>query len=548
MRYLYLVGNMGSGKTTVGRLIAERLGLPFYDLDAEIERLTRRKIADIFAEQGEQGFREVESQTLQLIAEPCRPAVIATGGGTVLREANRERMRFSGWVVYLSASLETLWQRVQHSTERPLLQTNTPREQLQALTQEREPLYQEVDWVVETDDRTPEEVAEAVVRLYQPTPESPITIPVLPNQPNGYEVLIAPGLLTRAAELILKRIRPTQITILTHERLRVYADPLRDSLEQQGVPTQVLTLPMGEQIKSLRWVERVSAQLVAMGLDRESLLVIVGGGVLGDLGGFVAATYMRGIPYVQIPTTLLAQVDSSVGGKVAVDLPQGKNLVGAFHQPLMTLVDPALLHTLPPRHWRNGFAEMLKYGATLHAGLWKRLETMQVDEIITPLKLRKTPAEWTLPIARCVALKAQIVSEDEHDRTGRRALLNFGHTVGHAIEAALGYRGWLHGEAIAAGMLVEAEIGHTLGITSPEVVHRVYNAIAAANLPAYLPPDMSSDAILEHMQHDKKRTGDSLHMVLLEAIGKARVVPNISWQVVRETLERCAESYAPAGW
>lgn len=548
MRHLYLVGNMGSGKTTVGRLIAERLGLPFYDLDAEIERFARRKIADIFAEGGEQGFRKVESQMLTSISERRPPAVIATGGGTVLREANRECMRFSGWVVYLFASLETLWQRVQHSTDRPLLQTGKPREQLQALMQEREPLYQEADWVVETDDRTPEEVAEAVVRLYQPTPAAPITIPVLPAEPNGYEVLIAPGLLARAAEAILERIRPTQIVILTHERLRLYADPLRDTLKQHGVATQGLTLPMGEKIKSLRWVERVSGQLVAAGCDRDSLLVVVGGGVLGDLGGFVAATYMRGIPYVQIPTTLLAQVDSSVGGKVAVDLPQGKNLVGAFHQPLITLIDPALLRSLPSRHWRNGFAEMLKYGATLHAGLWKQLETMRKEEIITPLKLRKMPDEWTLPIAQCVALKARIVSEDEYDRTGRRALLNFGHTVGHAIEAAMGYRGWLHGEAIAAGMLVEAEIGRTLGITPIEVVHRVNDAIESANLPTYLPQDISSDKILEHMQHDKKRTGDSLHMVLLEAIGSARVVPNISWKVVRETLERCAKSYASGGW
>ena len=541
MRHFYLVGNMGSGKTTVGRLVAQRLQLPFYDLDRQIEQATGQTIANLFAQQGEQAFRELECKMLtQTIFVPR--SVIATGGGVVLNERNRRLMRHRGWVIYLRASPETLWQRLQHTTDRPLLRTESPYETLRAIAQQREPLYQEADWVIDTDALCPEEVADAIVRAFKPTPNAPLVIPVLPSQPNEYPVLVAPGVMTSAVQAILQRIQPTRVVIVTHPNLRTYADPLHAGFTQNGVPAHLITLPSGERAKSLRVAERLYAQLLEAGCDRSSLLIVVGGGVLGDLGGFVAATYMRGIPYVQIPTTLLAQVDSSVGGKVAVDLPQGKNLVGAFHQPRMTLIDPETLRTLPLRHWRNGFAEMLKYGAALQVGLWRRLQTMIEAELITPRRVRKAPTLWTLPIARCISLKAQIVSEDERDLSGRRALLNFGHTVGHALEAALGYRGWLHGEAIAAGMVAEAEIGRTLGVTPPEIVDELRQTIAQAGLPTQLPAGVDADTLLTHMRHDKKRAGDSLSIVLLEGIGNARLVPNIPTEAIREALTRCATS------
>jgi shikimate kinase/3-dehydroquinate synthase len=539
MRHLYLIGNMGSGKTTVGKRVAERLGLPFYDLDQRIEQATGLTIAELFAQQGEARFRDLESRALAEIA--CLPqGVVATGGGVVLRETNRVLMRRTGWVIYLRASPDTLWRRLKHATDRPLLRTESPYETLRAIVQARESLYQEADWVIETDALSPEEVAEAIARLAAPTPEAPLVIPVLPNQPHEYPVLIAPSLVARAAETVSERIQPTRVAILTHPKLQHLAEPLNAAFTRHGVPAHTITLPSGERIKSLRMAERLYAQLLEAGCERGSLLIVVGGGVLGDLGGFVAATYMRGIPYVQVPTTLLAQVDSSVGGKVAVDLPQGKNLVGAFHQPLMTLIDPETLRTLPLRQWRNGFAEMLKYGAALHIGLWRRLQTMVAAELIRPRRVREDPDHWTLPIARCVSLKAQIVSEDERDLSGRRALLNFGHTVGHAIEAALGYRGWLHGEAIAAGMVAEAEIGRTLGITPPEVADELRETIAQAGLPTQLPTGMNADALLTRMRHDKKRAGDSLSVVLLEAIGNARLVPKIPSEAIREALARCA--------
>jgi shikimate kinase/3-dehydroquinate synthase len=539
MRHLYLIGNMGSGKTTVGRLVAQRLGAPFYDLDQRIEQATGQTIAKLFAQQGEEAFRQLERKALaETLLLP--DGIVATGGGVVLDERNRKAMRLLGWVVYLRAAPETLWQRLQHATDRPLLRAESPYETLQAIAQAREPLYQEADWVIETDALSPEEVAEAIARIAVPTPEEPLIIPVLPNQPHEYPVLIAPDLIKSAVDAILQRVQPTGVAILTHTNLQRYAEPLQAVFVQRGVPAHLITLPSGEQMKSLRTAERLYAQLLEAGCDRGSLLIVVGGGVLGDLGGFVAATYMRGIPYVQVPTTLLAQVDSSVGGKVAVDLPQGKNLVGAFHQPLMTLIDPDTLGTLPLRHWRNGFAEMLKYGAALHIGLWRRLQLFVEAKVVSARRVHKEAALWTLPIARCVSLKAQIVSEDERDLSGRRALLNFGHTVGHAIEAALGYRGWLHGEAIAAGMVAEAEIGRVMGITPPEVAEELRETIVQAGLPTQLPAGIDADALLTRMRHDKKRAGDSLSIVLLEAIGNARLVPNIPVEAIREALARCA--------
>jgi 3-dehydroquinate synthase len=533
MRFLFLTGNMGAGKSTVGDALAQRLSCPFYDLDAHIESAAGMPIAQIFARHGEAHFRQLEHEQLtQLVWQPA--GVVATGGGVVLDPRNRALMRQHGWIVYLRARPETLLQRIQDTRSRPLLQTaDTPLQALQQIALQREPLYREADWIIETDALSLPQVVEQLQRLVAPTPESPFIIP----SPQSV-IAIAPGIRGQLAPLLLERTQPSRTLLLTHPLLKEEGKQVARSLQAHGVPSQLILVPSGERFKTMRTAMRFYRALLHTQADRRSVLVVLGGGVLGDLGGFVAATYMRGITFVQIPTTLLAQVDASIGGKVAIDLPEGKNLVGAFHQPCLVLIDPELLQSLPARHWRNGFAEMLKYGIVLERGLWLRLQTMLTQGTISRRHLRKSPAEWTLPIARCVALKTEIVAQDERDEKGLRALLNFGHTVGHAIETVLGYRQWLHGEGVAAGMRAEAELGMLLGITPSELVEELEQALQTAGLPTRLPP-VPTEALLEAMGHDKKRVGAQLQVVLLQQIGQACLVPDVPIDAIREALQRC---------
>ena len=535
IRHLFLVGNMASGKSTVGQALAQRLNRPFYDTDRWIESQQGKSIAEIFAQDGELAFRRLETLALHTIAQDKSPWVVATGGGMVLNPEHRQLMRQHGWMVYLKADPEALVERIHDPRTRPLLANAvSPQEALRQLAQAREPLYQESDWVIDTEGWNVEAVVEELSALTCPSPESPICISVLPNTPSAYEVLIAPRLRDHIAERALEVYQPTKVALLTHPVLRSWAEPIARQFELAGIPTTLLLSPEGERYKTLSRVQKLYTQLLKAGIDRSGLVVVLGGGVLGDVGGFVSATYLRGVPFIQIPTTLLAQVDSSVGGKVGVDLPEGKNLVGAFYQPKRVLIDPELLQTLPPRHWRNGLAEMLKYGITLQHGLWRRLEVMlQLGSL-----RKREPTLWTLPIARCVQLKAQIVSEDERDLTGRRALLNFGHTVGHAVEAVLGYRGWLHGEAISAGMVAEAHIGVKLGITPPDTLEALIDLLQQAGLPTSL-PEVSVESLTEAMRHDKKRKGDQIGMVLLEGVGRACFIEAVPMEAVREVLLAC---------
>lgn len=331
----------------------------------------------------------------------------------------------------------------------------------------------------------------------------------------SYPIHIGSGVLERV-ELILPHIKQKTVVVVTNTTVApLYLETLRSALESAGVSVQAVVLPDGERFKTWETLNIVFDALLGARCERGTTLVALGGGVIGDMGGFAAACYQRGMPFIQMPTTLLSQVDSSVGGKTAINHPLGKNMIGAFYQPKLVLADISTLNTLPERELKAGLAEVIKYGLIRDLNFYVWLE-----ENLEKL-LARDAAALTYAIYRSCANKAEVVAADEKE-TGERALLNLGHTFGHAIETGMGYGEWLHGEAIAAGTLIAAELSHRLGWLDENEVQRIERIFARAGLPVS-GPKLGAARYLELMSHDKKVQDGKLRLVLLQEIGKAVV-------------------------
>ena len=343
----------------------------------------------------------------------------------------------------------------------------------------------------------------------------------------AYPVLIGPGLLPQAGELLRPLLKRARTAVVTDETVAAaHGRTLLGALERAGIEAQLIALPPGEETKSFAHLAELSGRLLDMKLDRGDLIVAFGGGVVGDLAGFAAAIYKRGIGFAQIPTTLLAQVDSSVGGKTAIDTPQGKNLIGAFHQPRLVLADLDVLATLPDRQVRAGYAEVLKYGLLGDFDFFEWLEANGGQALV------REPAALERAVARSVQMKAEIVAEDETETTGRRALLNLGHTFGHALEAETGFgERLLHGEGVALGCAMAFRFSARLGLCSGQEAERAAAAIAAAGLPARLQDlgagPFAAGALVGHMAQDKKAEGGKLTFILARGIGRAFVAKDV---------------------
>ncbi len=351
----------------------------------------------------------------------------------------------------------------------------------------------------------------------------------------AYEVLIGPGLIDAAGGRIAPLLKRARTAVVADETVNgLHGARLRASLEAAGIETHFITVASGEASKSFEGLARLTDQLLALGLDRGDLIIAFGGGVVGDLAGFAAAIYKRGIDFVQIPTTLLAQVDSSVGGKTAIDTPRGKNLVGAFHQPRLVLADLDVLSTLFDREMRAGYAEVIKYGLLGDFGFFEWLETHGAAV------LAREPEALAHAVARSVEMKAEIVAEDERE-SGRRALLNLGHTFGHALEAELGFGdGLLHGEAVALGCAQAFRFSARLGLVSSQQALRAERGVAAGGLPVRLDQiagaTLSADRLIDHMAQDKKAEGGALTLVLARGIGEAFTAKGVDASQLREFL------------
>jgi 3-dehydroquinate synthase len=329
-------------------------------------------------------------------------------------------------------------------------------------------------------------------------------------------VLLGPGLIPETGAFVRRFFTPRPCALLVDENIRsLFAETVCESLRAENFAPHLLTIAGGEQAKSMSQAAILCEQMSRAGLDRSSFVVSLGGGVVGDLGGFVAAIFLRGIPYVSIPTTLLAQVDSCIGGKTAVNSSAGKNLIGAIHHPTLVIADTETLRTLPERIWNEGFAEAIKHGIVRDRELFEMVPAVE----------RHNPVEF---IARNLAIKAAIVSADERERNGERALLNFGHTIGHAIEFAAGYGKMLHGEAISLGIIAAADISTRRAGLSLGEAARIRETLAARHLPTKLPADAPREAILEALERDKKFEQRRIRFVVAHTIGRASVSDEVT--------------------
>ena len=546
---IFLTGFSGSGKTTVGRIAARLLGWSFVDLDEEIEQAAGTTIEEIFARHGEPHFRRLESEALAAACERDRQ-VVSTGGGIVVDWHNRRAMERGGTVVCLEARPETLHARVERQARedteaaaRPMLFAADALARIRSLKARRQFAYTHARLIVHTDGLSPEEAAEEVVRGWKQISESnetraawesPDLAAVVETSAGDYPVWVGWDIMDTLGERVLQTVGATSATyIFTDEHVYGLARRAQSSLEKAGIAAHIFILPAGEQNKTLRNAEFAYEWLSHRRAERGHLVLAVGGGVVGDLAGFVAATYVRGMPFAIAPTSLLAMMDASIGGKVAVDLPRGKNLVGAFYQPRLVLSDVSMLRGLPPRQMASGWAEAIKHGLILDEDLLNDFDARR--EALLALE-PETAAEL---IRRSVAIKANVVSRDERETLGIRVLLNYGHTIGHALEAATGYETYLHGEAVSVGMMGAANIALRRGLLDADAVQRQADMLRSFGLPLRF-EGVSVDAIEEAMRSDKKVSAGSIRWVLLDGIGNAVTRNDVPPELVRETIERLA--------
>ncbi|MET0857385.1 MAG: bifunctional shikimate kinase/3-dehydroquinate synthase AroKB [Telluria sp.] len=547
MENVFLVGLMGAGKTTIGRILARKLGKRFIDSDHEIEARTGASIPWIFEIEGEESFRRREAEVIRdLCAE--EGVVLATGGGAVLNPETRASLKARGTVIYLRANVNSIMLRTAHDKSRPLLQTADPRRKLEELLLQREPLYREIaELVIDTGRPNVQsmvqtildqlETLEAARRKRYPAssqsmnPQSSVITLNVDLGERSYPIAIGPGLLSDPV-LLARHIPGRQVAIVTNTTVApLYLERVAAPLRAAGRQVVTIILDDGEQYKNHTSLMQVFDALLANKCDRKTTMVALGGGVIGDLTGYAAASYMRGVPFVQLPTTLLAQVDSSVGGKTGINHPLGKNMIGAFYQPRAVLADTSALATLPARELAAGLAEVIKHGAIIDAAFFDWIE-QNIGKLVA-----RDQAALAHAIARSCEIKAEVVRQDEREG-GLRAILNFGHTFGHAIEAGLGYGTWLHGEAVGCGMVMAADLSHRMGLVDAATVGRMRALVAAAGLPT-VAPSLGVERWIELMEVDKKNEGGAIKFILMKPLGSPSITGAPREQLVA-TISACS--------
>lgn len=543
-----LVGLPGSGKSVIGKRLAHRHAATFIDLDERIESASGRSIPEIFADDGEVAFRALERSAIADLGpadrEPDVRRVIATGGGAIVDPRNRWALYRGRTTVWLGGRPEVLAQRLRRSPHvRPLVSGRDPIGTIRDLANRRERFYAaahihqsgvaEVHGVVDAiEERLPKAMTAAAGGTT-----------LLRATTSIGRIVLGDGILVEALAAELEALGARRAIVISEPGAwEAVGERAAAGLRERGWAVERVLLPQGEASKRLSVVESAGSELAGLRVERSEPLVAIGGGALGDTAGFVAATYLRGIRFIQVPTTLVGQIDAAIGGKAGVDLPEGKNLVGAFHQPAAIVIDVAVLRTLPERQLRAALGEAVKMAVLGDERLFELLEA-QGSAIA-----RCDPAAFASGavaelVERAGWAKVEVVIADERERgaTGGRIALNLGHSLGHAVEAAAGYGGLLHGEAVAYGLRAAARIGVEVGVTPPERAERIGRLLDALGL-ATEPLPYSLEAILAHLATDKKHAGGRLRWVLPTADG---IVVRDDIEV--EVVERAASSLLAAG-
>jgi len=510
MNHIFLYGPPGIGKSTIGKILSRNLKHPFVDLDHIIEAKAGMSIPEIMEAQGELMFRDLETEALKSLATE-KESVIALGGGALLRAENRAFAEDQGKVVLLMSDVETLFQRLNEgSNNRPLL-AGDMRAKLTSLLEKRSEHYASFPLNVHVNGNPIEYNAHKVQVVLGRHHLSAM---------GEYDAVV--GHVEQIGELLRTRGLQNPMLVADENMAKLHVEKVIAALRKSGYEPKVITLPPGEQHKNLENVLTLWKSFLAQRLDRDSTVIALGGGVISDLSGFAAATYMRGIAWVGIPTTLLSMADASLGGKTGFDLPEGKNLIGSFYPPKLVLADPSLLLTLPNAELISGMAEVVKHGVIADPELFE-LCTRGLDWVKDNLEE---------VVKRAVAVKIKVIEEDPYEK-GIRAKLNLGHTVGHAVELVSQFK-LRHGEAVAIGTVVEAKYAERIGIAEKGLADKIGSTMSALGLPISIPLEMPREEIISIMKVDKKKTATAIRFALPVEIGRVDLVEVINLEDVLE--------------
>jgi 3-dehydroquinate synthase len=545
-RVIILCGFMGTGKTATGHALASLLSVPFFDTDRLIEEAGGRSVSAIFAADGEDRFRALEAEVVRSLQSGARlknGAVIATGGGILERDATHLALASLGKMIVLDAGLEVIADRAESLRDRPLFPRTASggidRAALKSLFEKRAGGYSRIEWHVDTTGRTPPDVAFEIAERLQHA-EGMIhlrvgTRPLLSNSIRRGETGLCRVVVQRGALASLgtwvREVGMTGPVFVFSSRTVAgfHGVSARKALDGAGIKTRFIEIDDSETAKNMDQAERLLYELADAGATRDSAVIALGGGVTGDLAGFVAATYMRGLAFVQVPTTLVAQVDASIGGKVGVNHPRAKNLIGTIFQPHLVLSDPDTLATLPPRELSSGMAEVIK---TAIIGAPHLFETLRAAA--AKGAPQGDPALLETAVRECVRVKGHIVEADPFERDERR-VLNLGHTLGHAIETVAGYGTLTHGEAVAMGLMAALGVAVKRDVATAGFALATRSILVASGLPIRMPA-LEAAALRAAMQSDKKRRAGGLTFVLPVAPGDVRIVSDVT----EEELVRAA--------